>query len=99
MARNWTFGQKVGAGFAVTVALTLVIGAVAIYALRTVVTAKDQVISVNAQNITDAQRLAVASARNVAAIRGYFLIKQDSHLEELRDERELFLSILTRLRQ
>lgn len=99
MARNWTFGQKVGAGFAVTVALTLVIGAVSIYALRTVVTAKDQVISVNAQNITDAERLGVASARRVVAVRGYFLSKQDSHLEELREMRELFLAILARLRQ
>ncbi|MGH8471138.1 MAG: HAMP domain-containing methyl-accepting chemotaxis protein [Gammaproteobacteria bacterium] len=98
MARNWTFGQKIGAGFAVTVALTLVIGAVAIYALRTVVTAQD-VISVNAYNITDAERLAVASTQRVAAVRGYFLTKQDSHLEELRGHRELFLSILARLRQ
>lgn len=98
MARNWTFGQKVGAGFAATVALTLVIGAVAIYALRTVVTAKDQVISVNAQNITDAERLGVASARRVAAARGYFLNREDSHLEEIREKRELFLSILASLR-
>jgi methyl-accepting chemotaxis protein len=99
MASNWTFGQKVGAGFAVTVVLTLVIGAVSIYALRTVVSAKDQVISVNAQNITDAERLGVASARRVAAVRGYFLTKQESHLEELRQKREEFLSILGRLRQ
>jgi methyl-accepting chemotaxis protein len=99
MARDRTFGQKIGAGFTVTVALSLVSGAVAVYALRTVVAAKDQVISVNAQNITDAERLGVASARRVAAVRGYLLTKQVSHLEELREHRDAFLSIHDRLHQ
>jgi methyl-accepting chemotaxis protein len=99
MARNWTFGQKVGAGFGMTAVLSLVIGAVAIVALRAVVTAKDEVISVNAQNITDAERLAVALARRVAATRGYFLTRQEPHLEEIRENRETFVSLLARLRQ
>ncbi len=99
MPRSWTFGRKLGAGFASAVALTILIGAVSIYALRTVVTAKDQVISVDAQNIRDAERLGVASARRVASVRGYLLAKQDSYLEELREYRESFLSVLARLRQ
>jgi methyl-accepting chemotaxis protein len=98
MSRNWTFGQKVGAGFGVTAALSLVIGSVAIFALRSVVTAKDEVISVNAQNITDAERLGVASARRVAAARGYLLTRQDLHLEDIQENREAFVSILARLR-
>jgi methyl-accepting chemotaxis protein len=99
MARNWTFGQKLGAGFAVTVALTLVLGAVAVYALRSVVTSKDRVISVHAQGIIDAERLGVASARRVAAVRGFFLTGHDHHLDELRQHREAFRVILAELRK
>src|SRR6266404_305687 len=99
MFRNWTFGYKIGAGFALTVTLALVIGATSIYSLRAVVSAKDQVISVNAQNITDGERLAVASARGVAAVRGYLLGKQDQHLDELRERREAFKAILARLHE
>jgi len=97
-SRTWTFGQKVGAGFAVTVALTLVIGAVAAYALEEVVASKDRVISFHAQNIRDAERLGVSSARRAAAVRGYFLSKQDRHLEELRERRESFRTIVSQLR-
>lgn len=99
MAWNWTFGQKIGAGFAATVALALVIGAVSIYALRQVVSAKDDVITIDAANITDAERLAVASARRVAAGRGYLLTRQDEHLEDLRARRDEFVAILHGLRQ
>src|ERR1041385_3358648 len=99
MARNRTFGQKVGAGFGITAALSLVIGLVAIFALRAVVAAKDEVISVNAQNITDAERLGVASARRVAPAPGHFLPRPELNLEEIRENREAFLSILARLRE
>ncbi|NUP13217.1 MAG: methyl-accepting chemotaxis protein [Polyangiaceae bacterium] len=98
MTRNWTFGQKVGAGFSVLIALALLIGGVAIYALRTVVDAKDQVISVEAQNIIDAKTLALAAARRSAAARGYLLTKDQTHLDELRTQRESFLETLTRMR-
>jgi len=99
MTRNRTFGQKVGAGFALTVGLALIIGAVAIYALRSVVSSKDTVISVHGQNITDAERLATAGARSVGAVRGYLLSKQEQHLAELREDRAAFQSLLARLRR
>ena len=99
MAQNWTFGQKVAAGFAVTVALTLLIGAFAIYSLRAVIAAKDEVISVEAQTLIDVEKLGVVSARNVAAVRGYFLTRRDASLEEVRGEREEFVSLLAGLRE
>jgi methyl-accepting chemotaxis protein len=99
MARTWTFGQKIGAGFTVTLALTIVIGAVASYALRNVVASKDRVIDVHAQNIIDAERLAVAGARWVAAVRGFFLAKQQSYLDELREQREVFRNRLAQARE
>ncbi|MGE0546299.1 MAG: methyl-accepting chemotaxis protein [Kofleriaceae bacterium] len=98
MGTSWTFGKKLGAGFAVTVALALVIGAVGIYALRTVVTAKDEVITVQSQTVIDAERLAVASARRVIGLRGYLLTKQDSILREIADERGRFQAIVSDVR-
>jgi methyl-accepting chemotaxis protein len=97
MPRTWTYGRKIGAGFTVTVALALAIGAIAVYALRSVVMSKDRVISFHAENIRDAERLGVAAARRVSAARGYFLSKQERHLDELRERRESFRSILTQL--
>jgi methyl-accepting chemotaxis protein len=99
MARTWTFGQKIGAGFGVTVALALIIGAVAVYALRGVVTSKDLVISVHAQGIIVAERMGTASARSVAAMRGYFLSKEPQYLGEVSELRDTFGSLLTRLRE
>lgn len=98
MARHWTFGQKTGAGFAVTVALTIGISVLAIYALRTVVAAKDRVISVHAENVIDAERLAGARERTVSETRGFLLRKSDLELEELRHARGELAAILARLR-
>lgn len=98
MARSWTFGQKVGAGFALTVAFTLVIGLVAVMTLRSVRDAKDRVISVNAQNLIDGEKLEQATERKVAAARGYFLTREDSYLATMRTARTDFSDTLARLR-
>ncbi len=99
MAREWTFGQRVAVGFAAIVTLTLVMGGVAVYALRTVVTAKDDVITVAARNIAEAERLGMDSARRVAALRGHLLSGRDDHLQEVRESREKFVGTLARLRE
>ena len=99
MARTWTFGQKIGAGFAVTVALALVIGGVSIYALKTVVAAKDSVITVDAANIADAERLARFAAERTAAGRAFLLSSADRHLEDLRAGREDFVALFGALRK
>ncbi|MBI4568233.1 MAG: CHASE3 domain-containing protein [Planctomycetes bacterium] len=80
MARTWTFGQKVGVGFAGTVALTLVMGVVAIYALRAVVASKDLVIDRNAQALIAAEALRADVEHKVAAARG-FLLTGESRFE------------------
>ncbi len=97
MARNWTFGQKIAAGFAVAVGLTVAIGVVAIYALRNVVASKDRVISVNAQLLIDAQNLFAASEAEVAAGRGYLLARTDRFVQSLTAARDDFSGTLDRL--
>lgn len=98
MARDRTFGQKLGAGFAVSVALTLVVAVLAIYALRSVVEGKDHVITVNAENVIDAGRLALARERAVSAARSFLLTPSEPDLRELREQREVFVETLKRLR-
>jgi CHASE3 domain sensor protein len=88
MSQHWTFGQKVGAGFAITVALAIAMGAIAIYALRSVVESKDRVITVHGENIIDAGKLALAHVSKVAAVRGFLLDKNQSNLEEMDRWRE-----------
>ena len=56
MLKNWTFGQKLGAGFAVVVAMTIAISVVSIFSLRDVIAAKDRVIDFYGENILGAQK-------------------------------------------
>jgi CHASE3 domain sensor protein len=98
MARNWTFGQKVGAGFAVTVVLTLAIGFLAVQALHGVVASKDRVITVNAQRLIDAQTLRGARESAAAAVRGFLLTGDTKHLDQLNESREQVVQLIERLR-
>src|SRR5688572_4843974 len=83
-AGHWTFGQKVSAAFAFSVALTIAICVIAVIALHNVVESKDEVITVYGENMIDAEKLAVAGAWKANAIRGFLLDKQDRHLGEVR---------------
>jgi methyl-accepting chemotaxis protein len=98
MATKWSFGQKVGAGFATVVALTAMIGGVASYALNSAVRSKDRVITVNAQSLIDAQRLNGAMEWKTGAARGFLLTRDEMFLENMRDARAEFADVLGRLR-
>ena len=98
MARNWTFGQKLGAGFAATVVLTIVIAAVAVQALTTAVESKDSVITGNAQALIEAQRLHTAHEEKSGAARGFLLTREDRFLDQMREARSTFAAVLGRLR-
>jgi methyl-accepting chemotaxis protein len=82
----------------VTVVLTMVMGVIAVLALRFVVASKDAVISVHAQSLIDAERLHVATERVVAAARGFLLIKEERILENVRSAHADVVAILERLR-
>jgi methyl-accepting chemotaxis protein len=98
MARHWTFGQKVGGGFAIIVALTIGKSILAVDALRSVVQTKDQVLLVNAENVIDAQKAALARERAVSATRGFLLNKNERNLGEIRESREELRAAVARLR-
>ena len=82
MGRSWTFGRKLGAGFAVVVALALLSGIVSTLSLRSVVKGKDLVITTNAQSLIEAERMRAASEAKSAANRGYLFTRNESFLQE-----------------
>ena len=98
MGRTWTFAQKLAVAFSFMVLLTVVIAGIAVYTLNRVVASKDRVISVYAQNLTDAAKLQTAAARKAAAVRGYMLSGDPRFLEEENEARQLFLRTLEQIK-
>jgi methyl-accepting chemotaxis protein len=98
MAGHWTFGQRMGAGFAVAVALAAAIGIVGIYALKSVVESKDRVILVNSQRLIESERLRSSMLRKSVAARGYMLTGEKRFFDDVRKAREDFLGAVARLR-
>jgi methyl-accepting chemotaxis protein len=98
MAREWTYGQRLGLGFAVTAALTLITGAVTVWALGTVATAKDQVIDVGVKGLTAAQELRVAVEAKSSAGRAYLLTGDSRYAQQITAARTQFASAAGRVR-
>jgi methyl-accepting chemotaxis protein len=99
MVRHWTFGQKVGASFAVLVALAIAMGAVAYLALRTVVSTKDQVIDVDAQLLIDAQQVQALGASKGSDARGFLLTGDEQFVTDMQNTRTELGAVLERLRR
>ena len=51
MVRTWTFGRKLGGGFALVAGLALLMAALALFSLSAVVNSKDRVIDGAAQDL------------------------------------------------
>jgi methyl-accepting chemotaxis protein len=99
MTQHWTFGQKVGAGFAAVVALAVLIGLIAVRTLDSVVEAKDHIINVNARLLLDAERLSGSSDEHAAAFRGFLLTGEERYLEQSQETTQRIRAILERLRR
>jgi methyl-accepting chemotaxis protein len=98
MNRSWTFGKKIAAGFAAVIVLSILISAIAVYALKTVVASKDRVIDVNAQNLVLAEKLRGTIEGRSAAARGYLLTREERFLEQMKSARTDFAATITRLK-
>jgi methyl-accepting chemotaxis protein len=98
MTAHRTFTQKVGAGFAVTVLLTVTIGVVGVVALRQTVSAMDRVAVVDAQQLVDMQRLRVAAERKVVGARTFLLTGSPVYLDQMRDARSDFTALSSTLK-
>jgi methyl-accepting chemotaxis protein len=82
MTGSWTFQKKLAAGFAVMVGLAALTAGVAVFALRAVVSSKDRVISVNAQNLINAAKLDAAADRQAAGFRGFLAMGEERFVQE-----------------
>lgn len=85
MNLRWTFGQKIAAGFAAVVALTLLSSFVNMRALRTVIADKDRVLTENAASLAGAAKLQAAIEWKVAAFRGFLLAGKETYLRRLTE--------------
>jgi CHASE3 domain sensor protein len=95
--RDWSFGRKIGLGFSTVVLLTMLVGAIAVLALREVVRAKDRVLDVNARGLVDAQRIENSAEKRVSSMRGFLITGEQKYLDELGAERAASTRILEQL--
>src|SRR5690349_16007204 len=98
MTRSWTFGRKIAAGFGAVLALSMLISAIAAYALKVVVADKDRVIEVNAKRLIDAEVLRTLTERKGNASRGFVLTRDERFLEQLQTVRADFEAAVARMR-
>jgi methyl-accepting chemotaxis protein len=81
--KTWSFGRKLGLGFASVVGLALLAGVITLVALRSVAEAKDRALHINARGLVDAQRLENGAERCISAVRGFLITSENSYLEQL----------------
>ena len=80
---RWGFSRKLGAGFAVTVAFTVLVSVAALWLFGVVVARKDSVISVDARLLVHAQRLYALGREKTNAVLGFLLTGDPERLDRL----------------
>ena len=96
---RWTFGQKIAAGFAAVVALTLISSLVSVRALQSVVADKDRVITGNAASLVVAAKFQAAAEWRVASTRGFLLTGGEEHLRRLQEASNQAARLLDQLKR
>jgi methyl-accepting chemotaxis protein len=93
-----TFGMKLGGGMALTVLLTLLMGAASVLALTVVVASKDEVITSAVQALGDTEHLDTKAESRIGNYRAYLLNANDDYLAATRADRAEFLNLVSKLR-
>jgi methyl-accepting chemotaxis protein len=93
-----TFGNKLGLGFGLTVALTLIMGASSVAALSIVVTSKDDAIREAVDDLVSAEHLTTKSESRISDYRAYLLNGSQEYLDLTNRDREEFLTLVMQLR-
>lgn len=98
MNTRWTFGQKLAAGFAAIVALTLLSSLLSVRALQTVVEEKDRLVTENTAKLIDSEKLRTAVEWKAGAVRGFLLTGKDPQLLRLREAEAETTRLLDRIK-
>jgi methyl-accepting chemotaxis protein len=96
---QWTFNRRLGAGFASIMVLAVVLGLVAVLALRSVVDSKDDVITHDAPRLTALVGLKALIESKASSGRGYLLSGDARHLEEVTATRAELTTQIAKLRE
>jgi methyl-accepting chemotaxis protein len=97
MARR-TFGNRLGLGFGLTVALTLIMGASSVAALSVVVSAKDDAVREAVEDLVSAEHLTTKAESRISDYRAYLLNGNQDYLDLTNSDREQFLALVVQLR-
>ncbi len=97
MARR-NFGNKLALGIGVIVALILIMSAGAAGALTLVVNAKDDAITLAADDLVNAEHLTTKAETRIGDWRLYLLTGEQENLDQAAKDREEFLGLMTTLR-
>jgi methyl-accepting chemotaxis protein len=97
MARR-TFGRRLGVGFGLTVALTLIMGASSVAALSVVVDAKDDAIREAVEDLVGAEHLTTKAESRISDYRAFLLNGSQDYLDLTTADREQFLALVVQLR-
>jgi methyl-accepting chemotaxis protein len=98
MMAGRTFGSKLAGGFALTVAITLLMGASSVAALALVVSSKDDVISSGSDGLSGAQQLSTTIERRISDYRAFILNNSQEYLDLTNADRAQFLDQVGRLK-
>src|SRR5215208_3407389 len=94
MGRTWTFSGKLGLGLGVMAIFTLLLATVAVFALRHVTAAKDEVIGTHARQMMDAQKLERISVERMNNVRAYVLTRDETAREAIRRLHDEYFELL-----
>jgi methyl-accepting chemotaxis protein len=98
MMANRTFGAKLAAGFGLTLALTLILTATSVLALRYVLVTNDKVVTTAASSLIEVQTLNSLMERRIGDYRAYLLTASAEWLNAVHQDRTSFLQQVTRVR-
>src|SRR5690606_10491211 len=92
-----TFGRKLGLGFACVVALTALLGVVALLALRRVPESKDRVLDEHAALVADSEALSAAVSVRQGALLRYAITDDADELRRLRERQTAVEEVRARI--
>ncbi len=99
MTSKWTFSRMIAVGFACAMALTLMVGVIALIGMRSVVNSKDRVINVDTQLMVKSEQMLSLRNQQAAALRGYLLTGDIAFRDEAVQTAAQFEALIEETRQ